>query len=33
VVATLLVEALDGLQMAYPEPEEDLPGIVIPPAG
>ena len=33
VVATLLVEALEGLQMAYPEPEEDLSGIVIPPAG
>ena len=33
VVATVLVEALEGLQMAYPEPEEDLSGIVIPPAG
>jgi len=33
VVATALVEALEGLQMAYPEPAEDLSGIVIPPAG
>ena len=33
VVATTLVEALEGLQMAYPEPAEDLSGVVIPPAG
>jgi len=33
VVATALVEALEGLQMAYPPPAEDLSGIVIPPAG
>ncbi len=33
VVATVLVETLQGLQMAYPEPEEDLSGVVIPPVG
>ena len=33
VVATALVEALEGLQMAYPEPAEDVSAVVIPPAG
>jgi PPK2 family polyphosphate:nucleotide phosphotransferase len=33
VVATALVEALDGLHMAYPQPAEDLSRLVIPPAG
>ncbi|MFH1329261.1 MAG: polyphosphate kinase 2 family protein [Actinomycetota bacterium] len=33
VVARVLVEALEGLQMAYPEPEEDLSGFIIPQAG
>jgi len=33
VVATILVEALESLQMGYPQPEEDLAGVVIPPAG
>jgi PPK2 family polyphosphate:nucleotide phosphotransferase len=30
VVATVLVETLEGLGMEYPEPEEDLDGVVIP---
>jgi PPK2 family polyphosphate:nucleotide phosphotransferase len=29
VVATLLVETLEGFKMAYPEPEEDLSNVVI----
>jgi PPK2 family polyphosphate:nucleotide phosphotransferase len=29
VVATVLVDALEGLGMTYPEPEEDLSGVVI----
>jgi hypothetical protein len=29
VVAALIVEALESLGMTYPEPEEDLQGIVI----
>lgn len=29
VVATVLVEALEGLGMSYPEPEDDLSGVVI----
>ncbi|MBN1178729.1 MAG: polyphosphate kinase 2 family protein [Anaerolineae bacterium] len=29
VIATLLVETLEGLHMSYPQPEEDLDGIVI----
>jgi len=33
VVATALVDALEGLHMAYPEPEEDPSAVVIPPAG
>jgi PPK2 family polyphosphate:nucleotide phosphotransferase len=33
VVATALVGTLESLQMAYPQPAEDLSGIVIPPAG
>ncbi len=33
VVATALVTALEGLQMAYPEPAEGASGVVIPPAG
>ena len=33
VVAATLVEALEGLQMAYPQPAEDLSAVVIPPAG
>jgi PPK2 family polyphosphate:nucleotide phosphotransferase len=33
VVAATLVEALEGLQMAYPEPTEDVSAVVIPPAG
>jgi len=33
VVAATLVEALEGLQMAYPQPAEDVSGVVIPPAG
>jgi PPK2 family polyphosphate:nucleotide phosphotransferase len=33
VVASVLVEALESLQMAYPEPAEDISGAVIPPAG
>ncbi len=33
VVATVLVQALEGLQMAYPQPADDVSGVVIPPAG
>jgi PPK2 family polyphosphate:nucleotide phosphotransferase len=33
VVATVLVEALETLEMAYPPSEEDLTGVIIPPAG
>jgi len=33
VVAATLVEALEGLQMAYPQPVEDLSAVIIPPAG
>jgi PPK2 family polyphosphate:nucleotide phosphotransferase len=33
VVATVLVDALEGLHMDYPPSEEDLSGVVIPPAG
>lgn len=33
VVATVLVETLEGLRMGYPPPEDDLTGVVIPPAG
>jgi len=33
VVATILVETLEGLHMDYPPSEDDLSGIVIPPAG
>ena len=33
VVATVLVDTLEGLHMDYPPPEEDLSGVVIPPAG
>jgi PPK2 family polyphosphate:nucleotide phosphotransferase len=29
VISTILVDALEGLQMKYPQPEEDLSGIVI----
>jgi PPK2 family polyphosphate:nucleotide phosphotransferase len=31
VVATVLVETLQGLRMGYPPPEDDLTGVVIPP--
>ncbi|HSQ37590.1 MAG TPA: polyphosphate kinase 2 family protein [Acidimicrobiia bacterium] len=33
VVATVLVETLEGLHMDYPPSEDDLSGVVIPPAG
>jgi len=33
VVASVLVETLEGLQMGYPASEDDLTGVVIPPAG
>jgi hypothetical protein len=29
VVGTVLVETLEGLAMRYPEPEDDLDGVVI----
>jgi PPK2 family polyphosphate:nucleotide phosphotransferase len=33
VVATVLVETLEGLHMSYPPSEDDLTGVVIPPVG
>ena len=29
VVATILIETLDTLELRYPEPEDDLSGIVV----
>lgn len=29
VIATILVKTLEGLQMSYPEPEDDLSGVII----